>query len=124
MSLFACFEDFPPGPVLVSEGQRQAQNEDDDMRKVNDKPKGTVVRFWDEAPINLVEPSCSEEDVELNCEYFDKKFFSNISVQMVSIIFIYLLQYQMMLFILGHIIIKRQYDEQCLNLTSVNQYQL
>ncbi|CAK80661.1 unnamed protein product (macronuclear) [Paramecium tetraurelia] len=60
------FREFSPNPSLGPEGQRKSQRDHDDIERVNDRTRGKRVRFKDDgAPPNPVEPSCSEEDVEL-----------------------------------------------------------
>ncbi|CAK69893.1 unnamed protein product (macronuclear) [Paramecium tetraurelia] len=67
MSQVACFGNFSPIPSLGPEGQWKRQREHDDIEKMDDKTRGKRVRFKIEgAPPDPVEPSCSEEDVELN----------------------------------------------------------
>ncbi|CAD8195690.1 unnamed protein product [Paramecium octaurelia] len=39
MSELACSEELPPEPILPPEGLRQAQNEHDDMREVDQNRK-------------------------------------------------------------------------------------
>ncbi|CAD8202638.1 unnamed protein product [Paramecium octaurelia] len=74
MSDSVCLEELPPGPVLLPEGLRQTQNRHDDIERDNKKGRG--VRFKLGTPNNPVEPSCSEEDVELYKVKYQLKTFT------------------------------------------------